>query len=80
MNTPDFTDFRSVLNTVRKWPAAQRFALVQHVLRSLEEELVPRPRGKTMEQARGLLATGRPAPSDAEVEQWLEEERMKKYG
>ncbi len=28
----------------------------------------------------GLLATDRPPPTDAEVEQWLDEHRMEKYG
>lgn len=39
-----------------------------------------RPRQPTLDRALGLLATDRPAPSDAEVEQWLEERRQEKYG
>lgn len=39
------------------------------------------PRRKhTLEKALGLLATDHPAPSDAEVEQWLEQQRTEKYG
>lgn len=35
--------------------------------------------GHTIDEALGLLATEQPAPSDSEVEQWLEEHRMEKY-
>ena len=37
-------------------------------------------RRPTLHQALGLAATDRPPPSDEDVERWLEEERMKKYG
>jgi hypothetical protein len=32
----------------------------------------------TLERALGLLATGDAAPSDAEIQQWLDERRVKK--
>lgn len=34
----------------------------------------------TLEELEGCLATDAPPPSDEEVERWLEEERMRKYG
>ena len=37
-------------------------------------------RHPTLYQALGLAATDRPPPNDEDVERWLEEERMKKYG
>ncbi len=80
MDANEIAEYMSVVKTVRNWPAAQRFQLVRQVLTSLEEELAPRPRQRTMEQARGLAATGEPPPSDEQVKQWLEEERLKKYG
>ena len=74
-------DYKTVLDIVRGWPATQRFMLVQAVLQTLapepEQSHVRLP---TMELARGLLATGKPPPSDEEVKRWLEEKRLKKYG
>lgn len=37
-------------------------------------------RQRTLDRALGLLATDQPAPTDEEVEQWLEEHRQEKYG
>jgi hypothetical protein len=39
-----------------------------------------RPKRNTLKKALGLLATSGPAPSEAEVEQWLHEHRLEKYG
>lgn len=39
-----------------------------------------RTRKPTLDRALGLLATDQPAPTDADVEQWLEEHRQEKYG
>jgi hypothetical protein len=55
--------------------------LVQDVLRAISPRVdPPKKRVKTLEQALGLLATDRPAPTDEEVKQWLDEHRMEKYG
>ena len=42
--------------------------------------LPSQPRHKTLQEALGLLAKGGPAPSDAEIQQWLDEHRIEKYG
>lgn len=34
----------------------------------------------TLEKAAGLLKTSGPAPTDDQVKQWLEEERMRRHG
>jgi len=81
MNTIRANSYDSVLQTVRQWPPDRRFALVRDVINTLATEVFPsRPRRKTLEKALGLLATSRPAPSDAEIQQWLDERRMEKYG
>jgi len=41
---------------------------------------MPAPRAKTLSKALGLLRTERPAPTDAEIERWLEEHLLSKYG
>ena len=76
MNTLKTNSYDSVLQTVRQWPPDRRFALVRDVINTLETEVSPsRPRRKTLKKALGLLATNRPAPSDAQVQQWLDERR-----
>jgi hypothetical protein len=45
-----------------------------------EETSSSRPRRETLGKALGLLATDKPAPSDSEIEQWLDERRVEKYG
>jgi hypothetical protein len=80
MDTSELTDERAVMGRISAWSPARRLALARRILTELERELFPRPRRPTGEIARGLLATDQPPPTDEEVEQWLEEERMKKYG
>lgn len=77
----EMTDYEAILQAVRNWPATWRFALVQDVLKTLAPSSeAPRARRKTLEKALGLLSTDRPAPSDAEIQQWLDEHRLRKYG
>ena len=74
-------NYETILKTVHNWPPAHRLMLMQDILKSLMPELVSaRPKRNTLEEALGLLATDKPAPSDAEVEQWLVERRLEKYG
>jgi hypothetical protein len=44
------------------------------------EQRVAARGASTLEKAAGLLKTGAPAPSDEQVRQWLEEERVRKHG
>jgi hypothetical protein len=81
MDTLDTASYETIFDIVRSWPPARRFTLVQDVLKTLAPETEqPRPRRNTLERALGLLATSEPAPSDAGIERWLDERRMKKYG
>ena len=81
MNVLKANSYETVLKTVHQWSPDRRFALVRDVINTLAPEVVlSRPKRKTLEKALGLLATSRPAPSDAEVQQWLDERRMEKYG
>jgi hypothetical protein len=70
--------YDAVLEAVRAWPARQRYLLVQDVLKTLEPETGQNE--ETLSLARGLLATGKSAPTDEQVRQWLEEHRQAKYG
>jgi len=81
MQPATISGYETILGAIRRWPPERRFALVQDVLDTLAAEVVSsRLRRKTLAKALGLLATDRPAPSDTEVRQWLDERRMEKYG
>jgi hypothetical protein len=72
-----------IVEAVQTWPNAQRLKLVQDILKDLTEEYQPKPAPKnTLDRALGLLRkyTDAPPPTDEEVERWLEEERLRKYG
>lgn len=81
MDTIDAATYEHILNIVHGWPPSKRFSLVQEVLRTLAAETASTgQRSPTLNQALGMLATDRPAPSDAEIDAWLDEHRMQKYG
>jgi hypothetical protein len=73
-------DYETVLQTIRRWPVAQRFALMQELLRALAAEVAPPRTRPTLPRALGLLATSGSAPTDMQVKQWLNERRVEKYG
>jgi hypothetical protein len=77
MNQTEIAGYQGVLSIVQQWPAAQQMALVQDVLETLASRIEPAkaPR-QTLSRALGLLATDKAAPTDEEVEQWLDEHRM----
>ena len=74
------TDYETVRTIIHRWPTAMRITLIHDILDTLaKQESVDIKRG-TLERARGLLNSGRPAPTDEEVQQMLDERRMEKYG
>ena len=81
MSALDTNGYQAVMDVVRKWPPDKRFALVRDVINSLEPEVGhPQAKRDTLKEALGLLATDQPAPSDDQVQEWLDERRMEKYG
>src|SRR5262249_15897864 len=80
MSKSDNANYEGVLNIVRQWTPLQQTALVEDVLTARTVRLEPaRPARDTLNRALGLLEADQPAPSDEEVEQWLDEHRMEKY-
>lgn len=80
MVSAESNNYETILNAIRQWTAAQRYALLQDVLKTLAPEAEkPRVKTPTLQKALGLLATDQPAPTDAEVEQMLDEHRREKY-
>jgi hypothetical protein len=60
---------------------SDRLALVEAIIRSLQNELRPRPAAsdEVWERLRGSLKTDAPPPTDDEVEGMLEERLEEKY-
>lgn len=72
-------NYQSVLSAVGAWSLETRLALIRDLAQSLQVELhAQRRRKPTLQKALGLLATDEPAPTDAQVQAWLEEYRMEK--
>jgi hypothetical protein len=73
----------SILREVSGWPPEQRRALATSLLQSLQPDEKPMPvapdQQEALRQLIGIWKTEQP-PTDDEVEQILEQERMKKYG
>ena len=58
----------------------QRLQQIEMDVRAHQESSTfPRKRN-TLQKALGMLAANQPAPSDADIEQWLHEHRTEKYG
>ena len=76
-------EFSEVLERLEQWPPTDRWTLTRRLLDGLGEEQTPLrqpPRKIPLDQIRGMLKTDAPPPTDVEVESWLEEERLRKYG
>ena len=71
--------YEAILEAIDQWPSAKRLTLIQDILRTWMPPAAKRRRN-TLEKALGLLATSEPPPSDNEVDRWLNERRMEKYG
>jgi len=84
MNDTPTIDYEDILKVVRSWPFSERLTLVQDILSTLAPEL-EKPGGpssvkrNTLKEALGLLAINQPAPSDQDIEKWLNEYRVDKY-
>ncbi|HEY9644638.1 MAG TPA: hypothetical protein V6C57_29345 [Coleofasciculaceae cyanobacterium] len=65
---------------VFKLPIADRLALANLLIQSVQQELKPKPdRAALIDQMRGLLKTEQPAPTDEQVAAMLEERRVEKF-
>ena len=81
MNHVENSNYDATLKTIRQWTNAQRYALLQDVLKTLAPEAEkPRVRERTLEPALRVVPLARLPPMDEEVAQWLDEHRMEKYG
>ena len=75
-------EMEEVLQQVKSWPTEIRIALIRRVLDTLSPGLqTPSPgsRGPSAQQVLGLWDVGDDAPTDAECEQILAEELVRKH-
>jgi hypothetical protein len=62
-----------------------RIALARRILQTVEdvgasEPRASRPPGYSAAEIKSMLKIEKPAPDDATVKQWIEEQRLEKYG
>ena len=80
MATPTL-DRETLLQVVRSWQPDEQLAFAQEILRLLSLPFVEEPLCPPDSQGlAGLIANGKPPPSDDEVAQWLNEHRNERYG
>lgn len=82
MNTQT-PDYQHVLDRVQAWPTTSRLTLVQDIIASIhfEQSAKPSSTKDTLSTALGLLAApDKQPPTDEDIDQWLDEHRMEKYG
>ena len=79
--------YDEVLAVVREWPVEQRLLLVRDILHDLADVnpyVDPGPLSKSdrpkLTDLLGMLDTGRPAPTDEEIEKMLRERREERCG
>lgn len=83
--TASVRDRATILQTIRAWPRDEQLALAEEILRQADQAIgdgpVRRePQRPSWKELAGLAANGQEPPSDEQVEQWLDERRMEKYG
>lgn len=73
-NVDSVTGFGEVSQVVLAWPLEWRVALMHQIADSFRSSSETRERKKgTLQEIMARPSTGLPAPTDAEVEQWLAE-------
>jgi hypothetical protein len=80
------SEYDAIVDKIRSWPVARRFALLHEVLHMLAAETAAGnrqslpPRRSTLAQAIGLFKTDGPPPTDEQVRQLLDERRIERFG
>jgi hypothetical protein len=75
-------DRDTILQAIASWPVEERVALARAILeRAASNETTNRPQRPSWRELAGIAAVpGQEPPTDEEVERWLDEHRMEKYG
>jgi hypothetical protein len=68
-----------VLMPYDEYQRLQRIEMDARARQEITVASTTRPRRNTLDKAWGLLATDQPAPSDAEIQRWLDERRAERF-
>jgi hypothetical protein len=80
MNPSDTHDHQQLLGIVQQWSYEERVAFIHEILQTLvAKQGKSAKRVATLPSALGLARVATP-PDDAQVQQWLDENRTEKYG
>jgi len=74
------TGLANILKQVEDWPVEDQIILAQQLMHRARSRSLRSNRGRSAEEVIELLNIQQPAPDDAECEQIVEEELMRKYG
>jgi len=81
MITTEWPELTDILDRVRAWPPEKRVTLAHRLLDSVSDaEPAPRQPGYWAAEVIEALQMPQPAPDDAAVKRWIDEERLEKYG
>jgi hypothetical protein len=85
MTTVETNQIADLLQRVQSWPPPMRIALARRILETLEMPPEDQPpaqprRGTSAAEIAAMFKTDKPAPNDATVKQWIDEQRKEKYG
>lgn len=79
MTVPAQAEINTLLQNVQQWPPQVQREVAQKILQALPVETTL-PRGVSAAEVRGL-ARGQGSPPDGEtVQQWIQDQRTRKYG
>ena len=74
-------EINSILKQVQGWPPEDREALAKELLEPAAAPTTAAEPRDTLSRAKAIAASmTRPSPTDEEVEQWMDEHRVAKYG
>lgn len=81
-------DHDTILRAIQQWPRERQIELAREILSASAQERqngeteTPQPsqQGDSWMRLIGILATDQPPPTDEEIERWLEERRIERYG
>ena len=83
MIKPETSQMTDIVERVKSWPATVRVTLARRILETIETlpilEATKRPRGPSAAEVATMFKSDKPAPSDEECQQILEEELIRKY-
>jgi hypothetical protein len=73
------TELRDIIKRAELLSPDEQLLLIAHLAETARQSYQAPTKRRTLDHALGLLATNKPAPTDAEMDQWLDEHRKEKH-